>query len=1121
MMREVICGPFHSGHRELWAAEFRKLIEAGRAQACLYVVPTRGLASVVRDRVLDGLHGMAGEQILTLFEVVEEVLRRSGKSYVRLDALATERLVAKVLRRLGEQGVAWNGVSMEEWAHSPGVVAAFQRHIGELKRSRVDPFEVLKWVRGTADEATISVLAQVYAQYQRELHSGDIPLLDTEETYLEAGRVLRQQGVTGLFPGVEQVYFDTFIDFQPHQMEVVIPLLHAERVQVFLPYQPERWEWMESAADLMRESMKAFLANGLQIRYEDEAVEVQIPEDLQQIQARLFAPHPQVLEKTPSLHAFRARTAEKEWLWVAKQIKRLHQSGVALSEIAILTPEEVEHGGLLHRVLTREGVPIQQNVSLRADRVPWLRDLLTLYTLEDAQWHRDTLEVLAGADSLLGDHPLRGKQTVPQRVSRQIGVVKGLSLWQKRLAEQIGWSKEAKAKHTNEEPIDTLAFRSSEAQNGTVATGTSPNEQDLELRALAAFVDLLAAKLASLPRTADGATHASAMRALLPEQGDFQRALVGRYRKGNGYSLDDLQRDLRARESLEKVLDALEHMDALLAETSSYTRTEFTQVLSNCLQAEQIVLERGKPGGVALLNPSAARGLSFQHVFFVGLNEGQWPVMPSTSWLLRDALREELTERVSLLSPQVQIDQQRLFFLMGLHTAAQGVWFSTVSASKQDLPSRFLSQLCEICPTLELQSDDYLGGSALYPQTPDEISNAEEARDWLAALQRRPEEAATHAAAARALQLLEPEFWQQVCGQAAGEHARAASVGESRFDGLLQSSDIRAELADRYSTERIYSVSQFNRYGECGYKFFLSRVLNLESTREEDAELSAMEKGNLYHRVLHRLYDQLRDADRVTAEKIDAMRTQIAAFFEEEWAQAQSNRYTEVGLRQQLEKDRLLRRLHDWFEGEAQAWLQQDLPLVPRYLEWVFGMTSRGEHDPNSQSEPITIGDLKLRGQIDRIDATRDGQFLVVDYKAKNTKPMPRAIQNGTDFQLPVYVRAVEQALFPKGEAVGAAYYSIEKVDRTASALVKAQHLDALGMGKKRTKFDDEAWNDLLAQSEATMHDYRRRMADGAYPVLPSDDSHCTFCDYRRVCRHHALRSLQANADSAKGGASE
>lgn len=1102
-MREVICGPFHSGHRELWTAEFRELVKTGQGHTCLYMVPTRGLAGVVRDRVLDGLSGMAGEQILTLFEVVEEVLRRSGKSYVRLDALASERLVAKVLRTLGRSGVQWNGATLAEWAQSSGVVAAFSRHIGELTRAKLHPAKLLERVCGTTDEATVSVLAQVYDAYRRELQSGEYLLLDTEETYLEAARVLREQGLAKLFPRVERLYIDSFVDFLPHQMEVVIPLLQASRVQVYLPYQAERWRWMESAAGLMEQTLGQLQENGLQVRELDTTVATNVPEDLLHIQSQLFAPHPQTLEKTPSLRTFCARTAEKEWLWTAKQIKKLHRAGVPLQEMAILTPLDVEHGGLVHRVLTREGIPVQQNVSLPADRVPWLRDLLTLYTLDESAWHRDTLEELAGADALLGEHPLRGRQTVPQRVSRQLGVVKGLSIWQKRLSDQV-------------------EARSLGEVKETVPNRTTPSEQD-DMSAFAAFLDLLVTKTSALPRMGEGAAHAQAMRALLPEPGAFQFALVRRYREGNGYGLADLQRDLRARESLEAILHDLENMDALLQETSTYSRTEFVQVIGDHLNAQKIVLERGKPGGIAFLNPSAARGLSYRHVFFVGLNEGQWPTLSSVSWLLRDSVREETTDSASLLSPQVQIDQQRLFFLMGLHTATEGVWLSYRSASKQDLPSRFLSQLFELCPHLkrdmEQETDAYLGGSALYPQSPEEISNAAEGRDWLAALQRRAEISGEELAAAQALWLLEPHLWQQIHSQAEGELARAAAVGNSRYDGLLESPAIRAELADRYSTERVYSVSQFNRYGECGYKFFLSRVLNLDSTQEEAEELSGLEKGNLYHRVLRRLYDPLREVDRVTTELIEAMRTQIAELFEAEWSAAQEARYTEVGLRQQLEKERLLRRVQDWFEGEAEAWKAQGLALVPRYLEWVFGMAHGDEHDPHSRREPIQVGELQLRGQIDRIDATRDGKFMVVDYKSKSTKPMPRAIQNGVDFQLPVYVRAVEQALFPQGESVGAAYYSIEKVDRSSSALVKAPYLEALGMGNKRTKFDDEAWNELLAHSEATMQAYRARMANGEYPVLPSDESLCTFCEYRRVCRHHALRTLQANEE--RGGVSE
>ena len=1061
-VREVICGPFHSGHRAEWARVFQEQVRAGKAHACLYLVPTRGMGSVVRRLVLDGIDGVAGEQVLTLFEVVEDILRRSERSYICLDALGAERLVAKVMGRLPGQ---WKGKPLGEWALAPGVVAAFRQHIGELKRAKVDPRALLPHVAGTADEETVRVLADVHDAYQQELRAGEVQLLDTEETYLEAERLLQEKGLQGLFPGVEHVFIDYFTDFQPHQMAVVLPLLQAERVQVYLPYQVERWGWMESLSELMEKTISTFGLHGLK---RNDSIEEAVPEgladDIRQLQARLFAPHPDVLEAAPNVQVFQARTQEKEWLWVSKRIKELHADGVALSDIAILTNRELSAGSTAHRVLKREGVPVQQAVTLTAEGVPWVRDLLALYTVEDEAWHRDVIQQLASAEWLLGNHPLSGKETVPVRVAKQYGIVKGLDAWKTRLAE--------------------------------VLRKEMPEEERADLEALVAWIAWIESKVREIKYVAKGPEHVQALRALLPDDTMYSR-LVTHFRAGKGYTVDYLQRDLRARDALMNVLRALENMEALLGEDSTCTRTEFVQLLWNHLQAEEITIERGKRAGVAFLNPSAARGLSFAHVFLVGLNEGEWPSLPSTPWLLREGLREELAGNTSLLAPQVQSDQEKLFFLMGLHTARQGVWASHVSGSKQDLPSRFLDALYELCPALEPEeSDEYLGGSALFPTDARDISNEREALDFVAS------QLANGVLSAESLLLVEPEEWRHVLAQAESERDRSG-----RFDGVLEDPAIHERLAARYSEEAVYSVSLFNRYGECGYKFFLSRVLTLESEQEEEEELSALEKGNLYHRVLYRLYSQLTGKEAITTEEIECLRGQLEPIFEEEWKAAQSQRRTEIGLRQTLEKERLLRRLRDWFAGEAEAWQTQGLKLVPRHLEWSFGMG--GE-------EPIQVGALKFRGQIDRIDATGDGRFFLVDYKSKGTKAIPKDIERGLDFQMPVYLRALETTLFAKGSAVGAAYYSIERVDRKTSALVKEEYLDALDMGKKRTKFDGESWEQLLDGAERTLEQYRVQMTQGEFRVLPKDRDKCQYCEYRRICRFDALRAL--SQESQEGG---
>jgi ATP-dependent helicase/nuclease subunit B len=1100
VVREVVCGEFHSGHRMEWTELVRKEIGEGRGASWLYLVPTRGLGAAVRELALKGLDGMAGEQVLTLFEVVERTLKCSGKPYVRLDSLGAERLVAKVLR--GKTGV-WNGVPLRDWAHSPGVVAAFREHIAELRRAMVSPGRLMELVDGSGHEENLKVLAEVYAGYEEALRSGEFLLLDTEESYLEAARILKERGLDSVFPGVDRVFVDSYTDFLPHQMEVVMPLLKAAEVRVYLPYQMTRWEWMESLAGLMRKTVDRLVAEaGLQVRYAeaDASAGAGVKPDLLEVQARMFAPHPAPVLETPSVKAFCARTEEKEWLWVAKRIKELHRSGVPLSEIAVLCNREIQYGSVGHRVLKREGIPISQNVALSADQVPWVRDLLTLYTLEDADWHRDTLLQLACAKWLLGENVV--PPAVLQKVAKQLGVVKGLEVWRERLAAEIArWN--ARVESLRGDGVGHFAAEDEFGTGVPVDFGQDEWKEGLQklgdLQAVLAWIERLAEKVQGLPEEADGAGHAEALRALMPGA-EFDRRLALRYREKNGYGMEHLQRDLQAREKVEQVLCALEKLEAVLGEEGPYSREEFVQLLHGHLRGEEIVVERGKRGGVQVLNPSAARGLSFAHVFFVGLNEGVWPAAPAAPWLISERLRVELAKQMPLFSPQVEADQQKLFFLMGLHTAREGVWLSFVGGSKQDLASRFLDELLELCPAVKegMDADGYLGGSALYPAEQAAVSNLREARDWTAAI----------LLSAEALDVVEPEFWRQVAAQAMSERERANGAGSCRFDGVLGDSGIRAELAERFSEETVYSVSQFNRYGECGYKFFLSRVLMLEGEQEESEELSALEKGNLYHRVLHRLYGQVTAEERMTPELVQSLRGQVAVLFEEEWTKAQQARMTQVGVRQLLEKERLLRRLQEWFEVESKAWMEMGLPLVPRYLEWAFGMRAAQGDDPRSQREPVTVGKLKFRGKIDRVDATADGKFVVVDYKTKHAKPMPKAIEQGIDFQLPVYVKAVEQALFADGTPVGAAYFSIEKGDRTSSALVKEEFLEALGMGKKRTKLDDESWEELFLLTEQTLSRYREQMASGVFAVLPSDEAVCAHCEYRRVCRYDRLRAL-------------
>ena len=85
---------------------------------------------------------------------------------------------------------------------------------------------------------------------------------------------------------------------------------------------------------------------------------------------------------------------------------------------------------------------------------------------------------------------------------------------------------------------------------------------------------------------------------------------------------------------------------------------------------------------------------------------------------------------------------------------------------------------------------------------------------------------------------------------------------EGQLSSNLLSPASRRALEQR--RERTYSVSQLETYGECPFRYFSDRVLNLNPTEEEETGLTSMEKGSLAHKILFEFYDRRRDVPSIS-----------------------------------------------------------------------------------------------------------------------------------------------------------------------------------------------------------------------------------------------------------------
>jgi probable DNA repair protein len=174
---------------------------------------------------------------------------------------------------------------------------------------------------------------------------------------------------------------------------------------------------------------------------------------------------------------------------------------------------------------------------------------------------------------------------------------------------------------------------------------------------------------------------------------------------------------------------------------------------------------------------------------------------------------------------------------------------------------------------------------------------------------------------------------------------------------------------------------------QCPFKAFATARLGAQSWQPAEAGLTAAQRGQLLHAVLHGIWagppqglrtlnDLLALADRkdfVEGHVRRALREKITAGVRERMPR----RYLE------LEEQRLTRLISEWLGYEATR-----LPF-----------TVEGTEVPGT----AILAGLALSLRLDRIDRLNDGSLLVIDYKTGDVKPKSWDLPRPDDVQLPLY----------------------------------------------------------------------------------------------------------------------
>lgn len=241
-------------------------------------------------------------------------------------------------------------------------------------------------------------------------------------------------------------------------------------------------------------------------------------------------------------------------------------------------------------------------------------------------------------------------------------------------------------------------------------------------------------------------------------------------------------------------------------------------------------------------------------------------------------------------------------------------------------------------------------------------------------------------------------------------------------------------------------VTDFGKFMECPYTFYLNRVLHLESVDDHADELDPLRFGMAFHEVLKRFAEAYREDPIPEPAKIRAhLDSLLNAHFREEYGRKLT---TPLRLQKAMMRERLAV-FSDWQAGETLAgWTIEALEKKHDLILRVAGQ------------------DATIRGTIDRVDKlVKDGvtTYRILDYKTGASEVTPDDVhrrgrapnKRWFALQLPLY-RLIWLDLLEKSPIVGEESGTDARIELGLFNL--CQSLEKIG-------FYPANWNDVELES--------------------------------------------------------
>ncbi|MFI1923292.1 MULTISPECIES: ATP-dependent DNA helicase [unclassified Streptomyces] len=457
------------------------------------------------------------------------------------------------------------------------------------------------------------------------------------------------------------------------------------------------------------------------------------------------------------------------------------------------------------------------------------------------------------------------------------------------------------------------------------------------------------------------------------------------------------------------------------------------------IAADTLTRRAVRPDAVRLMTAHRAKGLEWSLVVVAGVQEGLWPDLRRRGSLLeadrigRDGLAEPLT-------PGALLAEERRLFYVAATRARERLVVTAVKAPADDgdQPSRFLTEL-------GVEPKDVTGRP------------------------RRPLAVAALVAELRAT-TVDPRASATLREAAARRLARLAALADEdgrplvpsahpyRWWGMFEPTESKVPLRDRDQPVVLSGSALDQLANTCALQWFLGREVKADAPATV-----AQGFGNVVHVLADEVASGHTPADLdVLMERLDSVWNALA--FDAPWKSAQEKAHARVALE--------------------------------RFLKWhVMDRTGRtpvaSEHDFDVTLEAGEY-EVRIRGQMDRVEADAEGRAYVVDFKTGKHAPTAREVERHPQlavYQLAVREGAVDEAFDGVRPAPGGA--ELVQLRQSAAKRDGGESLPKVQAQEALEGASGEWVGDLLATAAGKVLDER---------FTPTAGQQCTHCAFRASC---------------------